>query len=180
MKNNSAADELSYLVKRAKEGDKDAFSMLYEYIYMDLYRYALSVLKNPYYAEDAVSETVLSAYNSITSLKKNGAFKSWIFVILTNKCKKIASNTMNSYSGFFQDDGYNNMKDACDRMIVRDAFSELDMDSRIVVGLSVFAGFSSIEIADVIGKKPSSVRSIKRRALNTMRDSLERSGIIYG
>ena len=62
MKKNSAADELSYLVKLSKEGDKEAFSMLYEYIYMDLYRYALSVLKNPYFAEDAVSETVLSAY----------------------------------------------------------------------------------------------------------------------
>ncbi|MBE5928974.1 MAG: RNA polymerase sigma factor [Lachnospiraceae bacterium] len=179
MKKNSAADELSYLVKLSKEGDKEAFSMLYEYIYMDLYRYALSVLKNPYFAEDAVSETVLSAYNSISNLRKNDAFKSWIFVILTNKCKKIASTTMNSYSGLFQDDGYNSMKDACDRMIVRDAFSELDMDSRIVVGLSVFAGFTSAEIAVATGKKPSSVRSIKRRALSSLRENLERSGIIY-
>ena len=64
------------------------FSEMYEAVYRDLYRYALCLMKNPQEAEDAVSEAVIVAYENIHKLKKEEAFKSWIFTILTNKCKK--------------------------------------------------------------------------------------------
>ena len=64
------------------------FSEMYETVYRDLYRYALCLMKNPQEAEDAVSEAVIIAYENIHKLKKEEAFKSWIFTILTNKCKK--------------------------------------------------------------------------------------------
>ncbi len=64
------------------------FSEMYETVYRDLYRYALCLMKNPQEAEDAVSEAVIAAYENIHKLKKEEAFKSWIFTILTNKCKK--------------------------------------------------------------------------------------------
>ena len=64
------------------------FSEMYETDYRDLYRYALCLMKNPQEAEDAVSEAVIAAYENIHKLKKEEAFKSWIFTILTNKCKK--------------------------------------------------------------------------------------------
>ena len=54
----------------------------------DLYHYALCLMKNPQEAEDAVSEAVVAAYENIHKLKKEEAFRSWIFTILTNKCKK--------------------------------------------------------------------------------------------
>ena len=60
------------------------FSEMYETVYRDLYRYALCLMKNPQEAEDAVSEAVIAAYENIHKLKKEEAFKSWIFTILTN------------------------------------------------------------------------------------------------
>ena len=42
----SAADETIKLVRLAKDGDAEAFRCLYEHIYRDLYRYALSVMKD--------------------------------------------------------------------------------------------------------------------------------------
>ena len=63
------------------------FSEMYETVYRDLYHYALCLMKNPQEAEDAVSEAVVAAYENIHKLKKEEAFRSWIFTILTNKCK---------------------------------------------------------------------------------------------
>ena len=54
----------------------------------DLYRYALCLMRDPHEAEDAVSAAVLSAYEHIHKLRKEEAFKSWIFTILSNICKK--------------------------------------------------------------------------------------------
>lgn len=68
--------------------DAKAFSKLYERIYQDLYRYALCLMRDPHEAEDAVSAAVLSAYEHIHKLRKEEAFKSWIFTILSNICKK--------------------------------------------------------------------------------------------
>ena len=76
------------LVQRAKEGDAEAFSKLYEEIYQDLYRFALYTLKNTHDAEDVVGDTVMDAWQEIRSLRRAEAFRAWIFRILINKCKK--------------------------------------------------------------------------------------------
>ena len=68
--------------------DAKAFSKLYEQVYQDLYRYALCLMRDPHEAEDAVSTAVLSAYEHIHKLRKEEAFKNWIFTILSNICKK--------------------------------------------------------------------------------------------
>lgn len=76
------------LVRRAKQGETDAFACLYQEIYEDLYRFACYTLKNSADAQDAVSETVMDAFASIRTLRAEDAFKSWMFRILSNKCKK--------------------------------------------------------------------------------------------
>lgn len=81
-------EEIAVLVKMSKNDNLKAFEKLYEYIYKDLYRFAFYTLKNQYDAEDVVSETVVDAFESIKKLKKEEAFKSWMFKILVNKCKK--------------------------------------------------------------------------------------------
>ena len=68
--------------------DTKTFAQMYETVYQDLYRFALCMLRNPQDAEDAVSEAVVAAYENIGKLKKEDAFKSWIFTILSNICKK--------------------------------------------------------------------------------------------
>lgn len=75
-------------IRKAKKGDAHAFACLYGKIYRDLYRFALGMMKHPQDAEDAVSEAVLSAFRYMSGLKKDEAFGSWMFRILSNVCKK--------------------------------------------------------------------------------------------
>ena len=94
------------LVRLSKLGNAHAFAELYEMIYQDLYRTALYNLGNVQDAENAVSDTVLDAYAGIGRLRDEGAFRGWIFKILSNKVNRILrdyvakrQNQMNSSIG---------------------------------------------------------------------------------
>ena len=91
--------ELQNLVLVAKKGDKDAFAQLYQHIYKDLYKFAYYVLKNDQDAQDAVSDAVMDAYAGISKLKNADAFRSWMFKILSAKCKRKLENLCGAESG---------------------------------------------------------------------------------
>ena len=57
------------LVKKAKIGDKDAFSTLILLLEKDLYKIAKMRLKDDEDVYDAVQETILIAFKSIKKLK---------------------------------------------------------------------------------------------------------------
>ena len=79
--------ELKTSVRAAKHGSAQAFGRLYEHYAAELYRFALWYLHNASDAEDAVQEAVLSAWRNIRALRKEEAFKAWLFQILANACK---------------------------------------------------------------------------------------------
>ena len=64
------------LIRRAKRGDVKAFSQLYSRIYKDMYKFALYMTRHPQDAEDAVSETVVTAYEYIGRLRKEESLRS--------------------------------------------------------------------------------------------------------
>ena len=61
---NEPQEELQ-LIRRAKRGDVKAFSRLYAGIYTELYKFALYTIRHRQDAEDAVSETVMIAWEKM-------------------------------------------------------------------------------------------------------------------
>ena len=53
--------------------DAHKFAQMYETVYIDLYRFALCMMKNKHDAEDAVGEAILKAYENIRKLKDEEA-----------------------------------------------------------------------------------------------------------
>ena len=76
------------LVRKAQNGDVEAFGELYEIYSKDMFRFAWYYTGTEAVAEDCVSEAALAAFQKITELRKTEAFKSWLFKILFNCCKK--------------------------------------------------------------------------------------------
>lgn len=145
------------------------FSEMYETVYRDLYRYALCLMKNPQEAEDAVSEAVIAAYENIHKLKKEEAFKSWIFTILTNKCKKRLKKALKETPGREEELPEQATVPDYDLAIdVKKAFFVLSKEEQILVGLSVFGGYCSQEIGEMMRLNPNTVRSKRSRALKKM------------
>lgn len=164
------------LIKKAKLGDTKAFSQLYAEIYKDLYRFALYMTKHTQDAEDAVSEAVISAYENISGLKKENSFKSWMFTILNNECKKILRKNGNTSNQVGEEDAKNLGAEEIDfaqRHDVKKAFESLEEEEQTIVAFSVFGGYRSEEIAEMLGKNPGTVRSRKSRAFGKMREMLD-------
>lgn len=55
----------------------------------NLYRLAFGILHNRADAEDAVSETLLRAYEKLHTLRKADHFHAWLMQIAANEAKKI-------------------------------------------------------------------------------------------
>ncbi len=144
--------------------DAKTFAQMYESVYVDLYRFALCMMRDRNDAEDAVSEAVVAAYENIGKLRDERAFKSWIITILSNICKKrlkkAAVERELSVPSQEPDMGI-----AVD---VRKAFFLLEEDEQTVVGLSVFGGYNSQEIGKALNLNPNTVRSKRSRALQKM------------
>lgn len=161
------------LIRQAKRGDAKAFSSLYAGIYKDLYKFALYTTRHPQDAEDAVSETVITAWEKIGRLKKEEAFRSWMFTILKNQCRKMlrerARKDKERKEDVFSGTTGSREPDYAGQHDVREAFGALGEDERMIVAFSVFGGYQSDEIGSIMGTKPATVRSKKSRAMEKMR-----------
>lgn len=162
----------SELVKKAKKGDKEAFSEIYGCIYKDMYKYAYCILGNQEDAQDAVSDAVMDAYAGMHKLRDNTLFKNWIFKILSNKCRRKKKQYADKIVPL-EDDMRINEDDYDGRHDMAVAFSRLDEQEKTVVSMAVFAGYKSHEIGEYLNLKPSTVRSKLSRALGKLQKRLE-------
>lgn len=161
------------LVKRAKQGDVNAFCFLYDQYKSKLFNYAFYRLGNSFDAEDVVQDTVLTAYEQIHKLKKEDAFSSWIFKILYYGCIDYAKNQIKRKDEDNIDD-YENVilcKDSnkIDCLELQQALNILKEDEKNVVLLSVVSGFNSKEIAKITGFSSANVRQKLKRSLAKMK-----------
>ena len=163
--------EYQVLAEQAKKKDPQAFTMLYEMVYQDMYRFAYYYLGNPQDAEDVVSETVLKAYEKFRSLKNEDAFKSWIFKILVNQCNSfLRKNIKNKTYELPEEPSYQIAFG--DRMIVQEMLSELSEEERKIVALAVFGEYRGEDIARMLHMRHSTVRSKYRRALKKLENKI--------
>ena len=155
--------------------DAQAFAERYRLLYGDLYRFALCVTGNAHDAEDAVAEGVLAAYEHRGQLRRAEAFKSWLFQIVANRCRRRLA--VGKRCAVADPEGLNApvpaALDGADVLAVRGAFAALGESDRLVVGLSVFGGYNSREIGAMMQMNPSTVRSRRKRALEQMASILE-------
>ena len=158
------------LIHKAKQGDIKAFSELYAQLYQELYKFALYTMKHSQDAEDVVSETVIAAYENIKKLKKEESFRSWIFTILMNQCKKYFKQ--NSETEELKDEITAEEVSQEENYDLLQAFQTLDDEERMILSCSILEGYSSEEFGHMLAMNPATVRSKKSRALEKLRKNL--------
>lgn len=80
---------MTNLVKKAKYGDKDAFSQLIRLNEPGMFKIAVSILCNKDDALDAIQDAILICWEKIESLKQDRYFRTWLVRILINCCYAI-------------------------------------------------------------------------------------------
>lgn len=145
----------------------------YKLVYKDLYRLAYYYLGDAYEAEDAVGDTVLAAFEGYGKLRRKEAFRNWIFKILVNQCKR---RMRMFYVGNLElvEDSAMHEPDYTDKTYIQTIFQSLSQEERLIVSLIVFGGYKGEEVAGLLEKKHSTIRSKYRRALAKLRKQLDR------
>ena len=160
----------------------EEFRRLYETVYQDLYRLAYYYLGNAADAEDAVQDTALAAWRGFGSLKKKEAFRAWILQILVNTFRRaLRKKTAAGYGVLSPDPAAEldaqragaSKENLTERLELLELLSGLDEEERLIVLLTVFGGYKGEEIAKILNRGHSTVRSRYRRALKKLERKLQ-------
>lgn len=173
--------ELAALVERAREGDGEAWEVLYRRAYPRLLAYARRRLPSDEQARDAVSETVTRAVAGIHRFRADGAgFDAWLYGILRHVVLDLQARSRREGPGQVPDavdlsaDPGADVVHSEELAEIRAAFARLSADDRELLELRVVGGLSSDQVAAVLGRNPGAVRMAQSRALARLRRLLDR------
>lgn len=74
------------LVERARNGDSEAFVLIYEHFSAQIHRYVYRLVGNQEMADDITQETFLKAYQSIGKIAADSNVSAWLYRIASNAC----------------------------------------------------------------------------------------------
>jgi RNA polymerase sigma-70 factor (ECF subfamily) len=149
--------------------------------YIDgLYRYAMSITRNPTEAEDLVQETCVRAIRAMGSLRAGSNHKSWLFTILRNirinqlRRQRTAPEidvSENAENVFVETsrDPYALYVGNVERERVREAIRQLSMGQREIIVLREYEGLSYQELAGILNCPVGTVMSRLGRARSRLR-----------
>ncbi|GHI01157.1 sigma-70 family RNA polymerase sigma factor [Neobacillus kokaensis] len=168
-----AGDEI--LVKKAIKGDDSAFLQLVQLYKIDLYKTALSFLRNEEEALEAIQEVTYRAYKNRKSVKEPAYFKTWLLRIMINYCndhlKKQKRVVLNDEILTLQGTAESHTE-----MELKDAMKGLDDRSREILTLKYFHDLKIKEIAETLQCPEGTVKTWLNKALKALKEKLEGNG----
>ena len=157
------------------DSDSGVFDFEQQFLLLEksLYLTALSILRNPEDAKDAVQEAIYCAYRKRNSLKSTTAFKEWITKIVINE----------SYKIFYKRKKFIDI-DECDYfcfefakdsdLVFFDLISKLrKRTDKTIVILRFYHDFSLKQISELLKIPISTVKSRYYRALDKIKSEME-------
>ena len=156
------------------EVTKDYISDLLDKYSDMVLRIAYTYLKNRADAEDIVQDVFLRIIDKKPSFNDESHEKSWLIRATIYMCKNKVNMFWNKNKCSIDDvqefavsDKYNT-----DTSVFQ-AVMALGEKYRVVVYMYYYEGYSTPEIADVIGKNETTIRSLLHRARNKLKDMLK-------
>lgn len=180
--------EIEALVKLAQNGDKDAFSKLYDTLIDPLYRYVYYRVDSAE-AEDLIEIVFLKVWENICSYKpQKKSFSAWVFRIAHNlivdhyrASKDRIHDELNPHLPD-QNRQHNPIKNAqtkLDNELLKKAITTIKPEYQEVILYKFINELSNKEIAEILNKSEGSLRILQFRALKALKKTLEDMGISY-
>jgi RNA polymerase sigma-70 factor, ECF subfamily len=166
------------LVLAARSGDEEAFASLARGSADRLFAIAHRILRDVNLAEDAVQQTLETAWRELPGLRDVERFDAWLHRILVNACYAEARRARAWATNVraMPVDGPA-ARDATIDVVVRDAldrgFKRLPPEQRAVFVIHHYLGLSLQEVADTLDVPLGTVKSRLHYATSTLRAALE-------
>jgi RNA polymerase sigma factor (sigma-70 family) len=136
-----------------------------------LYSIAFSILQDASEAEDAVQETLISAWRGWPWAAGASPTPSWLTRVCVNQClnrRRTRLRQMRVAETAASQEPWQDVHPASDLDLSR-AYAQLSKQQRAAVALHYFYGYTLDECAELLGNRPGTVRSHIARALVTLR-----------
>jgi RNA polymerase sigma-70 factor, ECF subfamily len=163
----SDIEAIESLVKKAKSGDEPAMSELIRRTSQSVFRFVLYLGGSRELANDLVQETYLYALENLSSLKKEGAFPKWLFLIAKNKFLDYKRSPRNqshaSLEAVAEIPGITGEQREL-HMQATEVLAKMSEEDRLVLLLVDLEGHSYAEAAEVVGVSESAMVSRLYRA----------------
>jgi RNA polymerase sigma-70 factor (ECF subfamily) len=165
------------LVRRAQEGDEDAFNALVDEDGGRLFAIAFRILRDVERAQDAVQQTYLEAWRDLPRLRDLERYGPWLHRLLVNACYEESRRWSRwrrrvhvlPLEGPAEPD---HSKAVEDRDALERAFGALSAEHRAVFVLHHHVGMALAEISDVVGVPVGTVKSRLHYATRHLRAAL--------
>ena len=161
------------LIRRAGQGDSDAFRQLVETYQAPVYRLALRMCGgDAALAEDAAQETFLKAVRHIDAYAHRGRFKAYLYKIAANTCTDLwrrSGRREPTEPEEYIEPGFARVEA---ELSLAQLLSTLTAKQREVVELRYVHDLKLREIAEIVDEPLRTVQSRLRSALKTLERSL--------
>lgn len=167
------------LASRAAAGDDSAFEILVRRHTDQLWRLARSLLRDDVEAEDAVQETFLKAYVSLTSFEGRSSFQTWLHTICFRECmdrlRVQRANVVPLHTIAAPPTTDAATPDT--RLFVEQVLRSMPSDEREAFVLVHVLGYTREEASSICGAPSSTVRSRVSRARLRLATVIERADV---
>jgi RNA polymerase sigma-70 factor (ECF subfamily) len=170
------------LVRRAQNGDTDAFENLVRNHERRVYNLCLRMMGSPEDAADAAQEALLKAWRSIGSFRGMSAFSTWLHRIAVNVCNDmlrrrrptpVSVEVMRESGWEITDPQADNFAErSVNSQMVLEGLMRISPDHRTVLVLRDIQGFSYEEIGQMLECPTGTVRSRLSRARKSLADAV--------
>ena len=165
------------LVKKAVNGNEQAFERLVRNESEKLYRIAFLYVRNKEDALDVIQESIYKAFISIKQLKEPKFFQTWLTKILIRSCYDLLKKKKKVIS--MDDEIVNDLAgessgDVDVKMDLVYAVSSLNQNYKTAIILFYFRDLPIASIAETMGKSENTIKTYLRRA------KLELKGLLEG
>jgi RNA polymerase sigma-70 factor (ECF subfamily) len=165
------------MTSSSKEGvRRQRFDSLVAVYYPDMFRYAAWLCRDKAIAEDVVQEALLRAWKSLDSLRDEAAAKHWLLTIVRRENARYferrrletvdIDDLSASQAALIAESPNEELAE------MREAIYQLEDDYREPLVLQVLMGYSTNEIAEMMGLKQGAVLTRLHRARHKLMDKV--------
>ena len=169
-----------HIVQKAINGDREAFTRLYDLHFDRIYRYIYVRVHSPAEAEDLTQDVFIKAYEAIKSYKwRDLPFTAWLFKIAHNrvidhvrKTSKEKKASLDEAGAISSGDPVYMTEQNFEVFQLKQALEKLPDAQREVATLRFISELSITEVAVALGKSEGTVKALQFNAVASLRKLL--------
>jgi len=169
------------VIQGAKDGNRQAVSILYRTYANAIFRYILMRVNNKMVAEDLTADVFTKMVEGLSGYKITGApFESWLYRIASSRIVDYRRrqnfrqhSQIEEHTAISEVSPEEQLLKAQQASALQAALGQLNEQDRLVIVLRFVERKSHKEVADLLGKSEVAIRSIQHRALSKLATVME-------